>query len=102
MNTQEQSLYPLQSKDIESIAKGRVSRRESKKTNGYLTFLVCMLVVGIGLAYWVSYIGGLGAIVVGVIVYLVLMSSINKKQRDEIIMLKREWKSQKDSNVVSQ
>ena len=85
-------LKDFTAKDIESVAKGRVNRREGKKTNT-VALLSCVAVAA-GYFVWLKVLAlpGICIIAAGLIVFMVYMSMVNKKAHREYISLRKEWK----------
>jgi len=81
-------------KDIEALAKSRVNRKESKRTNYYILGVLAAFIIGV-FCFRVQQYGlwlGYGVMVAAVIVFVVYMQGISKKQRIAISKLKREWR----------
>lgn len=92
------------SKDIEAVAKARVSRAESKKMNYYIYGIVAAFVIGIiclRIENYGIYIG-YGVIIFGVIAFLRFMQSVSRKQRVAAFQLKKEWRAEIGSKKEEQ
>lgn len=77
-------------KDIESVAKSRISRAEGNKTNYWILGSVATIVAG---AFIVRYSVGFGWIlsIVGLLAFIVYMNTLSKKQNIYKAELLEEW-----------
>lgn len=95
----------LEQKDVEAVAKSRVWRAESRKTNYWIVGSVIAVFVGYLLATVVgkdtASIGWLGLIVSagGLVALIWYMNKVSKKQNAYKVKLLKEWRQeQKASN----
>ncbi len=82
-------------RDIEAVAKSRVSRVENNKTNYWIVGCVLAIVVG---AFVVRYSVGIGWIlsIAGLIVFIVYMNTLTKKQNIYKRELLDEWQKEQE------
>lgn len=80
--------------DIESVAKGRVSRQESKALNRIVWVMFIGVIAGVILAWQVNMWAGYGVIILAVVYFLWQNSKINTKQTNYKYQLFKEWKEE--------
>jgi hypothetical protein len=83
----------LNIKDVETIAKGRVNRAESKNTNTYLMVALVIIAVGV-FVLRVSVAGGFACMIAGVAVFMYYNNKISKKQAIEKQRCVAEWQKE--------
>lgn len=84
----------LTQKDVETIAKGRVNRRESKNTN-YATLAAAALALGGLYVVRVSTAGGFALFIAGIAVFVwYYYSVLTKKQNIEKSRAVMEWQKE--------
>jgi hypothetical protein len=85
------TLYPLNSKDVEAVARSRANRDIPKNMRYlmYASLIICL--AGLYVAYAVHAMYGIGVMIVGCIVLWVYSSFIDKRRKILTKRLKREW-----------
>lgn len=84
----------LDAKDIEAVAKSRVSRAEGNKTNVWVVICGFAIIAG---AFVVRYSMGFGWVlsIVGLLAFVYYWSTLSKKQNTYKIQLLQEWEKEK-------
>lgn len=85
------TLYPLDSMDVEAIGRSRANREIPKNTKIWMYVGLVVFVVGLFYAYGVNATLGIVIMVVGIIVLWMYMSVVDKKRKFVMRRLKREW-----------
>jgi 4-hydroxybenzoate polyprenyltransferase len=81
--------------DIESVAKGRVSRAEGKSLNKIVWIMFVGIVAGLILAWQVNMWAGYVVIILAVLFFVWQNSKITKKQNNYKFKLVNEWLAEK-------
>jgi hypothetical protein len=84
-------------KDIETVAKGRINRQESKTTN-YVTIAAVVLLAAGLYVLRISTVGGFLCLIGGVAVFFYYTSLINKKQKAEQQRELIDWQNEIQEN----
>jgi predicted MFS family arabinose efflux permease len=80
--------------DVEAVAKSRVSRAFSKTTNNWTVALVIGVIIGLGVAFKWSAIGGYVIWIAAVGLWFYYYSGLSKKQNEEKLRLVKEWEKE--------
>jgi hypothetical protein len=83
----------ITAEDIKSIAKGRVSRAEGKKSMYMIAVVVVVMAVGL-IVLKNSTVGGFGLFIVGVAGFFWYNNGLTKKQKLANDYLVREWQQE--------
>jgi hypothetical protein len=86
--------------DIESVAKGRVSRAEGKSLNKFVWVTFIGIFAGIILAWQVYMLAGYAVIILAVALLVWQNSKITKKQNNYKFKLVNEWLVEKKKEEV--
>ena len=80
--------------DVETVAKARVAKAESKKTNKWVWGMVVGILIGFLLLWKVNIGIGYGVAIVSVVAFLYYTSKLSKKQNLYKAKLLMEWQNE--------
>ena len=85
----------LITEDVEAIAKSRVYRAEKTTTSRFMMVAMVAMLIGAGVAYFVSQVIGACVLGVGVAIYFWRSDVIDKKAQFAARRLVTEWQNEK-------
>lgn len=92
------TLYPLNSKDVEAVARSRANRDipQNMRYLMYASLIICL--VGLYVAYAVHALGGIGVMIAGCGVLWYYSSFVDKRRKFLTKRLKRDWREIEQKN----
>jgi hypothetical protein len=85
--------------DVEAVAKARVSRAESQKTNYWSIGMLVGVIIGFAISYKVNIGIGYGVVILSICALVYYMNTLSKKQNAMKQKLLREWDNEKKKVV---
>jgi hypothetical protein len=87
----------LDEKDIEAIAKSRVSRQDNNKSNYWMVGSVMAIVGGVFIVNFARLLGW-GVAIAGFATFILYMNNLSKKQNLAVQQLLGEWRAEQTDN----
>jgi len=95
----QESLYPLNSKDVEAIGRSRVNRTLSQNMKIWMWASMIVCISGIVYGYNASVMVGTVVMILGCISFFLYGSAVDKKRKAMARRLMREWREEKGEEV---